>query len=39
MVHAGHMVNTLYRRHGLHRLRGEGIGAGFDAALILIKEA
>ena len=38
-VHSGHMVNTLFRRHGLHLLRGEGIGAGFDAALILIEVA
>jgi hypothetical protein len=36
-VHSGHMVNTLFRRHGLHILRGEGIRAGFDAALILIE--
>ena len=35
-VHSGHMVNTLFRRHGLHLLRGEGIGAWFDAALVLV---
>ena len=29
-IHSGHMVNTLFRRHGLHVLRGEGIGAAFD---------
>ena len=39
LVHSGHMVNTLFRRHGLHLLRGEGIGAGFNAALILVEEA
>ena len=33
------MVYTLFRRHGSHILRGEGIGSGFDPALVLIEEA
>ena len=38
-VHSGRMVYGLFRRHGLHLLRGEGIGCGFDAHFIPIEEA
>jgi len=33
------MVNSSFRRHGLHLLRGEGVRARFDAAFVLIEEA
>ncbi len=33
------MGNGLFRRHGLHLLRNEGIGCGFDPHFIPIKEA
>ena len=38
-VHTGHMVYVLYRRHGFHRYRGEGVGCGFDAVLLMVEEA
>jgi len=33
------MVYVLYRRHGLHLYRGERIGRGFNAPLLMVKEA
>jgi hypothetical protein len=33
------MVYRLFRRHGLHLFRGEGVGCGFDSHFIPIKEA
>src|SRR5690625_3629312 len=33
------MVYGSFRRHGLHLLRGEGIGSWFDAVLVSVEES
>jgi hypothetical protein len=33
------MVYVSYRRHGLHLYRGEGVGRGFDAILLMVEES